>query len=230
MRRRVEDNLMVNARGFERVMPRVGGNRQLNRRDPLVDEAESRTAAAIRATSGNVDTDDVVRVMKYFLNELGVVNYFLVHHEIGGASCNAWVPKFLERWDLERVRVNPKYRSRRNGVTLVDQVLEGWRDYYSLQERVHLAMGGAAMVEWTLFTMDETSIRRTVPKTTIMGAEQKRSVVGRDGSVAVEYTTLDCSIGAVLCSNGRVTTPDPFLVVPQLALAEQEALFWIDGS
>mmetsp|Transcript_12970 Transcript_12970/g.31629 ORF Transcript_12970/g.31629 Transcript_12970/m.31629 type:complete len:556 (-) Transcript_12970:188-1855(-) len=216
--------IFVNRRGFEVERPRTGGNPLLNRRSPLVEEAERRTAEAIREIDEPVSTDDVVRTMQYFLQCLNETNYFLNFQAVGDAAANAWVPKFLQRWDLDRVLLSPKFRSRRNGVTLVTQVQEGWRSFYALQDGAHGSMGGPREVEWSLFSMDETSIRRVVPRTGIVAGEKKRGQQCGGRAWPAEYTELSCSVGCVICSNRAIPTVDPLLVVPGLTLAQQQVL------
>eukprot|EP00392_Amoebophrya_sp_AT5.2_P018173 g18647.t1 len=163
----------VNLRGYPvRELPRRrrGANRRLAHAEgSIIEKCEHGLAVWIRNAAGPLNTDDIYETMIDRLRNAGATQYYILKHATGSAEASAWVSRFLSRWGLRRVRTQAKFRSRRNGHGIVDEIQFGWQVFCDLLERIEeVVVGDPDAVTYTLMAYDETNFRRTAPKYAIV--------------------------------------------------------------
>jgi hypothetical protein len=191
---------------------------------PQIDAAEDATALWCRQQRGEINTDDIYLQMVEELKKRGVQNYYLLSHAPGSGEVSSWTTKFVRRHGIVRIRTEAKFRSRRNGIEIEQQVMNGWAVFYNLLTRVE-AQAAPDEINWTLFSFDETNLRRTAPQNVVMGREQVAELgVRAGGGVPVEYQELEATIGVCICSNRRFPTIPPLLCLHGVPLRNRNAL------
>lgn len=222
----------TNVRGYELLPPTRrglgGGNRRAGtEQGRLVEEAEKETAAWLRGRSGTIGTDDIVLQAQRTMRRMGVTDYYLLRAGLGSATASSWVQRFRERWGIARVPLNTRFRARRGGFDIAQQVMRGWDTYFLLLERLEEEVGNADELELTLFSFDETNLRRVVARSMLLGQEALEDFGGslRRGHLEAEVVQLDCSLGVCICSNDQVGPVEPMVSVNGVPQGRQDVLY-----
>jgi hypothetical protein len=186
-----------------------------------IDDAEEALAVWVRQQQREVGSEEILIQWKKECESHEIKDYYAARHPIGSDPLSAWLSEFLERHGLASVRPEVKFRSRRNGEELGANIIQGWRIYYELVERLENSVPGGE-IDLTLWSFDETSMRRAAAQRVILPKEelQRRAAQGR-GRPTVQQVELNACIGVLLCNNPAIPTADPLLAlqsVPNLQI------------